>query len=102
MTISNRIPVLTPQGHLMLAPTDEARMLLGNLQERLEAAFDPAPTSRSAGVSVLYCSEYESGGGVKCGDIIRDHFIYMQECRREFTVRAAGWRIREFNDEAGL
>jgi hypothetical protein len=54
------------------------------------------------GVSVLYCSEYESGGGVKCGDIIRDHFIYMQECQREFGVRAAGWRIREFIDEAGL
>jgi GNAT superfamily N-acetyltransferase len=54
------------------------------------------------GVSVLYYSEYESGGGVKCGDIIRDHFLYMQECRREFGVRAAGWRIREFIDEAGL
>jgi GNAT superfamily N-acetyltransferase len=54
------------------------------------------------GVSVLYYSEYESSGGVKCGDILREHFIYMQECRREFGVRAAGWRIREFIDEAGL
>jgi len=54
------------------------------------------------GVSVLYYSEYESGGGVKCGDIIRDHFIYMQECRREIGAGADGWRIREFIDEAGL
>ena len=53
------------------------------------------------GISVLYYSEYESGGGVKCGDIIRDHFIYMQECRREFGARATGWRIREFIDEVG-
>jgi hypothetical protein len=42
MTISNRIPVLTPQGHVMLAPTDEARTLPGNLQERLDAAFERA------------------------------------------------------------
>jgi len=54
------------------------------------------------GVSVLYYSEYESGGGEKCGDIVRDHFIYMQECRRDFGLRAAGWRVREFIDEAGL
>jgi hypothetical protein len=40
MTISNRIPVLTPQGHLMLSPTDEARTLPGNLQDRLESAFE--------------------------------------------------------------
>jgi len=31
MTTSNRIPVLTPQGHLVLAPTDEARTLPDNL-----------------------------------------------------------------------
>jgi GNAT superfamily N-acetyltransferase len=54
------------------------------------------------GISVLFYSEYGSGGGVKCGDIIRDHFIYMQECRREFGARDAGWRIREFIDEVGL
>jgi hypothetical protein len=40
MTTSNRIPVLTPQGHLVLAPTDEARTLPHNLQERLEVAFE--------------------------------------------------------------
>jgi SNF2-related domain/SNF2 Helicase protein/Helicase conserved C-terminal domain len=40
MTSSNRIPVLTPQGHLVLAPTDEARALPSNLQGRLEAAFE--------------------------------------------------------------
>jgi non-specific serine/threonine protein kinase len=40
MTTSNRIPVLTPQGHLMLAPTDEARILPDNLRDRLEAAFE--------------------------------------------------------------
>jgi hypothetical protein len=43
MMASNRIPVLTPQGHLMLAPTDEARSLPGNLRiavlhERLAAS----------------------------------------------------------------
>src|ERR1700681_4035802 len=40
MKTSNRIPVLTPQGHLVLAPTDEARTLPDNLQERLETAFE--------------------------------------------------------------
>src|SRR6202789_2784536 len=40
MTTSNRIPVLTPQGHLVLAPTDDARTLPANLQERLETAFE--------------------------------------------------------------
>jgi hypothetical protein len=40
MTTSNRIPVLTPQGHLVLAPADEARMLPGNLRDRLESAFE--------------------------------------------------------------
>jgi non-specific serine/threonine protein kinase len=40
MTTSNRIPVLTPQGHLMLAPTDEARILPDNLRDRLESAFE--------------------------------------------------------------
>ena len=40
MTTSNRIPVLTPQGHLVLAPTDDARALPANLQERLETAFE--------------------------------------------------------------
>jgi GNAT superfamily N-acetyltransferase len=54
------------------------------------------------GVSVLYYSEYESGGGVKCGDIVRDHFIYMQESRRKFGIDTHEWRIREFNDEASL
>src|ERR1700678_281138 len=40
MTTSNRVPVLTPQGHLVLAPTDDARTLPGSLQERLDAAFE--------------------------------------------------------------
>jgi hypothetical protein len=40
MTTSNRIPALTPQGHLVLAPTHEARTLPDNLQERLEGAFE--------------------------------------------------------------
>jgi hypothetical protein len=31
--------------------------------------------------------------------IIRDHFIYMQECRREFGARDAGWRIHEISFE---
>jgi hypothetical protein len=40
MMTSNRIPVLTPQGHLVLAPMDEARTLPGNLRDRLESAFE--------------------------------------------------------------
>jgi superfamily II DNA or RNA helicase len=40
MTITNRIPVLTPQGHLVLAPVDDVCTLPGNLQERLESAFE--------------------------------------------------------------
>jgi superfamily II DNA or RNA helicase len=40
MTTSNRIPVLTPQGHLILAPTVEARTLPDNLRGRLESAFE--------------------------------------------------------------
>jgi superfamily II DNA or RNA helicase len=40
MTTSNRIPVLTPQGHLVLAPADEACPLPGNLRDRLESAFE--------------------------------------------------------------
>ena len=40
MMASNRIPVLTPQGHLMLAPRDEARSLPDNLRDRLEVAFE--------------------------------------------------------------
>jgi non-specific serine/threonine protein kinase len=40
MTIANRIPMLTPQGHLVLAPTDEARILPDNLRDRLEAAVE--------------------------------------------------------------
>jgi hypothetical protein len=48
MTTSNRIPVLTPQRHLVLAPTDEARTVPDNLQERLEVAFE-----RGAGHGLL-------------------------------------------------
>lgn len=40
MTTSNRIPVLTPQGHLVLAPADDARALPGDLRDRLESAFE--------------------------------------------------------------
>jgi SNF2-related domain/SNF2 Helicase protein/Helicase conserved C-terminal domain len=40
MMTSNRIPLLTPQGHLVLAPVDEARTLPGNLRDRLESAFE--------------------------------------------------------------
>lgn len=32
--------MLTPQGHLMLAPTDEVHILPDNLRDRLEAAFE--------------------------------------------------------------
>jgi hypothetical protein len=59
MTISDRIPVLTPQGHLMLAPTDEARMLPGNLQQRLEAAF-----ARGAGHGLLELGIREIGSAL--------------------------------------
>jgi superfamily II DNA or RNA helicase len=56
MTASNRIPVLTPQGHLVLAPTDEARTWPANLQERLEAAFE-----RGAGHGLLELGIREVG-----------------------------------------
>jgi superfamily II DNA or RNA helicase len=56
MTTSNRIPVLTPQGHLMLAPTDEARILPDNLRGRLESAFE-----RGAGHGLLELGIREVG-----------------------------------------
>ena len=56
MKTSNRIPVLTPQGHLVLAPTDEARTLPDNLQERLEVAFE-----RGAGHGLLELGIREVG-----------------------------------------
>src|SRR5271169_4633075 len=56
MTTSNRTPVLTPQGHLVLAPTDETRSLPDNLQERLEAAFE-----RGAGHGLLELGIREVG-----------------------------------------
>ena len=38
MTMAARkIPVLTPQGHLLLAPADEARTLPGDLQSFAQA-----------------------------------------------------------------
>ncbi len=56
MTTANRIPVLTPQGHLMLAPTDEARSLPDNLRDRLDAAFE-----RGAGHGLLELGIREVG-----------------------------------------
>src|SRR5271154_3484881 len=53
---SNRVPVLTPQGHLMLAPTDEARILPDNLRDRLDAAFE-----RGAGHGLLELGIREVG-----------------------------------------
>jgi hypothetical protein len=72
MTTSNRIPVLTPQGHLVLAPTDEARTLPGNLQERLEAAFE-----RGAGHGLLELGIREVGTALPA------EFAY----RRDFAGR---------------
>ena len=40
MTTWNRIPVLTPHGHLVLAPADGAPTLPANLRDRLETAFE--------------------------------------------------------------
>jgi non-specific serine/threonine protein kinase len=56
MMASNRIPVLTPQGHLKLAPTDEARILPDNLRDRLESAFE-----RGAGHGLLELGIREVG-----------------------------------------
>ncbi len=56
MTTLNRIPILTPQGHLVLAPSDEARTLPANLRERLEAAFE-----RGAGHGLLELGIREVG-----------------------------------------
>src|ERR1700724_4375109 len=56
MTTSNRIPVLTPQGHLVLAPAGDARTLPGNLRDRLESAFE-----RGAGPGLLELGIREVG-----------------------------------------
>jgi hypothetical protein len=40
MTTSNRIPVLTPQRHLVFAPAVEVHTLPDNLLDRLESAFE--------------------------------------------------------------
>src|ERR1700722_12696214 len=72
MMTSNRIPVLTPQGHLVLAPTDEARVLPANLQERLEAAFE-----RGAGHGLLEL------GICEVGTALPAEFAYW----RDFAVR---------------
>ena len=56
MTTSNRIPVLTPQGHLVLAPTDEARTLPDNIPEHPKPAFE-----RGAGHGLLELGIREVG-----------------------------------------
>src|ERR1700677_3496874 len=48
VTTSNLIPMLTPLGHLVLAPADAAGTLPGNLRDRLESAFE-----RGAGHALL-------------------------------------------------
>ena len=56
MTTSNPIPVLTPLGHLVLAPADAAGTLPGNLRDRLESAFE-----RGAGHALLELGIREVG-----------------------------------------
>jgi non-specific serine/threonine protein kinase len=56
MTTPLRIPVLTPQGHLVLAPADEARKLPGDLWKRLESAFE-----RGVGHGLLELGIREAG-----------------------------------------
>ncbi len=56
MTTSNLIPVLTPQGHLVLAPTDDVRTLRGNLRDRLQSAFE-----RGTGHGLLELGNREVG-----------------------------------------
>jgi hypothetical protein len=56
MTTPSRIPVLTPQGHLVLAPADEARKLPGDLWNRLESAFE-----RGVGHGLLELGIREAG-----------------------------------------
>src|ERR1017187_1054321 len=56
MTTSNPIPVLTPLGHLVLAPADAAGTLPGNLRDRLESAFE-----RGAGHALLELGIREAG-----------------------------------------
>jgi non-specific serine/threonine protein kinase len=55
-TRPNRIPVLTPHGHLVLAPTEDARPLPGELSDRLESAF-----ARGAGHGLLELGIREVG-----------------------------------------
>ena len=56
MTTSNRIPVLTPQGHLLLAPADGAPILPDTMRDRLEPAFE-----RGAGHGLLELGIREVG-----------------------------------------
>src|SRR5258706_15082789 len=68
MTISNRIPVLTPQGHLMLAPTDEVRRDRGAHAEFVAlgstaSAQGPGEHRRSGAVGARQgCAARFSGG----------------------------------------
>ncbi len=52
----NRIPVLTPHGHLVLAPAEDARSLPADLAHRLESAF-----ARGAGHGLLELGIREVG-----------------------------------------
>ena len=59
MTASIRIPTLTPRGHLLLAPSDERRVLPDGVGSRLEAAFD-----RGAGHGLLELGIREVGSAL--------------------------------------
>jgi superfamily II DNA or RNA helicase len=62
MTTSNRILVLTPQGHLMLAPADDPYILPDKLRDRLESAF-----ARGAGHGLLELGIREVGRALPAG-----------------------------------
>src|SRR5205085_2241108 len=69
------IPVLTPRGHLVLAPADEARTLPGNLRERLEAAFE-----RGVGHGLLELGIREVGTALPAD------FAYWRDFARRYVT----------------
>jgi GNAT superfamily N-acetyltransferase len=60
------------------------------------------PHAAKRGIRVVYESEYYSEGGEKCGNILRSHFLYMEETNRDAELNRFGWHIREFEDESGI
>ncbi len=99
MTTSNRIPVLTPQGHLMLAPADEARTLPGNLRDRLESAFE-----RGAGHGLLELGIREVGTALPA-DFIADVDLVITSygaLLRYDWLSGTNWRVAVIDEAQAI